>query len=152
MHRSLCVYYDIYAQYPDTCLWVVKSIKRDKMIKASEHLSVSWGDGKTSFLHLQNLYPICATNPWRLYHITVVSVTRSWNQKLSNFSKCCPKITHSNFFLKKWANLGLFFVYFRSFQTNNTIFTTNQCEKCHVHPVSGAGIRTHDLWNVSLLP
>ena len=22
------------------------------------------------------------------------------------------------------------FVYFRSFQTNNTIFTTNQCEKC----------------------
>ena len=25
----------------------------------------------------------------------------------------------------KWANLGLF----RSFQTNNTIFTTNQCEK-----------------------
>ena len=34
------------------------------------------------------------------------------------------------FFFKKWANLGLFFVYFRSFQTNNTIFTTNQCEKC----------------------
>ena len=30
----------------------------------------------------------------------------------------------------KWANPGLFFVYFRSFQTNNTIFTTNQCEKC----------------------
>ena len=51
-----------------------------------------------------------------------------------------------------WANPGLFFVYFRSFQTNNTIFTTNECEKRHVHPVSGAGIRTHDLWNVSLLP
>ena len=32
------------------------------------------------------------------------------------------------FFLKKWANPGLFFVYFRSFQTNNTILTTNQCE------------------------
>ena len=28
----------------------------------------------------------------------------------------------------KWANLGLFFIYFLSFQTNNTIFTTNQCE------------------------
>ena len=41
---------------------------------------------------------------------------------------------------------------FWSFQTNNTIFTTNECEKCHVHPVSGAGIQTHDLWNVSLLP
>ena len=25
---------------------------------------------------------------------------------------------------------GLFFVYFQSFQTNNTILTTNQCEKC----------------------
>ena len=41
-------------------------------------------------------------------------------------------VTRSCFciFLKKWANPGLFFVYFRSFQTNNTIFTTNQCEKC----------------------
>ena len=33
------------------------------------------------------------------------------------------------FFKKKLAILGLFFVYFRSFQTNNTILTTNQCEK-----------------------
>ena len=34
-------------------------------------------------------------------------------------------------FLKKWANPGLFLVYFPSFQTNiDTIFTTNQCEKC----------------------
>ena len=32
------------------------------------------------------------------------------------------------YLLKKWANRGLFFVYFRSFQTNNTIITTNQCE------------------------
>ena len=34
----------------------------------------------------------------------------------------------SNVLLKKWANLGLFFIYVRSFQTNNTIFRTNQCE------------------------
>ena len=27
------------------------------------------------------------------------------------------------------ANPGVFFVYFRSFQTTNSIFTTNQCEK-----------------------
>ena len=34
------------------------------------------------------------------------------------------------FFKKKWANPGLFFVYFWSFETNiDTIFTTNQCEK-----------------------
>ena len=33
-------------------------------------------------------------------------------------------------FSKKWANPGLFFIYFQSFQTNiNTIFTINQCEK-----------------------
>ena len=25
-------------------------------------------------------------------------------------------------------------------------------KKCHVHPVYSAGIRTHDLWIVSLLP
>ena len=31
-------------------------------------------------------------------------------------------------------------------------FTTNQCEKCHVHPVYDAGIRTHDLRNLSFLP
>ena len=57
----------------------------------------------------------------------------------------------SMFFFKLGQPRPLF-VYFRSFQTNNTIFTTNQCKKCHFHPVSGAGIRTHDLWNVSLLP
>ena len=33
-------------------------------------------------------------------------------------------------FFLKWANPGLFFVYFRSFQTNITIFTTIICEKC----------------------
>ena len=33
----------------------------------------------------------------------------------------------SNFF--KWANPGLFLVYFWSFQTNSKNFTTNQCEK-----------------------
>ena len=33
-------------------------------------------------------------------------------------------------FFKKWASPGLFFVYFRSFQSNIiTIFTTDQCEK-----------------------
>ena len=52
-------------------------------------------------------------------------------------------------FDKKWAN---FFVHFWSFQTNiNTIFTTNQCEKCQLHPVYGARIRTHDLLIMSHL-
>ena len=35
-------------------------------------------------------------------------------------------------FFKKWSNLGLFFIYFRYFQTNNTIFTTNQCAKMSI--------------------
>ena len=38
------------------------------------------------------------------------------------------------------------------FKQTLQIFTTNKWEKCHVHPVYGAGIRTHDLWNMSLLP
>ena len=42
------------------------------------------------------------------------------------------------FFFKKWANPALFFVYFRSFQTKSLIFTRNQREKCHAHPVYGA--------------
>ena len=33
-------------------------------------------------------------------------------------------------FFKKMGQPGLFFVYFRSYQTNFTIFTTNNCEKC----------------------
>ena len=36
----------------------------------------------------------------------------------------------------KWANPGVFLVYFRSFQTKNTIFTTNQCEKMSKSPSS----------------
>ena len=34
-----------------------------------------------------------------------------------------------NKFFEKWTNPRLFFVYYRSFQTNNTILTKNQCEK-----------------------
>ena len=37
--------------------------------------------------------------------------------------------------LKKWANPGLFW-FFRSFQTNNANFTTNQCEKMSKCPSS----------------
>ena len=50
-------------------------------------------------------------------------------------------------FLKMGHPRSLFFI-FSSFQTKITIFTTNKCEKCP----SGAGIQTHDLRNMSLLP
>ena len=36
----------------------------------------------------------------------------------------------------KMGQLGLFFIYFRSFQTDNTIFTTNLCEKMSNCPSS----------------
>ena len=55
----------------------------------------------------------------------------------------------STLFLQESANPGLFFVYFRSFETNNTIFTTMWK---NVHQISGAGIWTHDLSNMSRLP
>ena len=53
-------------------------------------------------------------------------------------------------FLKKWANPGLFFIYFRLFK--HTLQFLQQINVKNVHPVYGAGIRTHNLWNMSLLP
>ena len=50
----------------------------------------------------------------------------------------------------EWAIPGLFFRLFLYFQTHITIFTTNLCEKSP--PVYGAGIQTHDLQDMSLLP
>ena len=53
----------------------------------------------------------------------------------------------------KMAQQRPLFCFFRYFQTNiDTILTTNKCEKRHVHPVYRTGIRTHDLWNMTLLP
>ena len=65
------------------------------------------------------------------------------------FIQCVIALHFLIFVYKKWANPGLFFIYFRSveifisltffvpstsmkglFQINNTIFTTNKCEKC----------------------
>ena len=48
------------------------------------------------------------------------------------------------------GNPGLFFIYFRLFK--HTLKFLEQINLKNVHPVYGAGIQTHDLWNVSLLP
>ena len=37
-------------------------------------------------------------------------------------------------------------------QTSLQFLQQINVKKCHFHPVYGAGIQTHDLWNVSLLP
>ena len=42
---------------------------------------------------------------------------------------------------------NLFSVFFKQ-----TIQILHQSNVKNVHPVYGAGIRTHDLWNMSLLP
>ena len=40
--------------------------------------------------------------------------------------------TEAKYLSFKWANPGLFFIYFWSFQTNNTNFTTNKSEKMSI--------------------
>ena len=47
------------------------------------------------------------------------------------------------------AILGLFFIYFRFFKQTSQIL--QQIKVKNVHPVCGAGIRTKDLQNTSLL-
>ena len=72
---------------------------------------------------------------------------------VQKLSKCNRPIFQSReipggyqvFFFKDGPTPASSIVYFRSFQTNTIkIFTTNICEKY-------SGIRTHDLWNMSLL-
>ena len=50
----------------------------------------------------------------------------------------------------KWANPVLFFDYFQFVQSNITIL--EQINVKNIHPVSAAGIRTHNLLIVSFLP
>ena len=84
------------------------------------------------------------------------SVLRHEPHNLRSFSLSLSLSFFLSFFLSVWflkngTSPASFPVYFRSVQTNITIFTTNKCAK-NVHPVHGAGIWTHDLWNMSLLP
>ena len=50
------------------------------------------------------------------------------------------------FNFSKWANLGLFSIYFQSFQSKQQINVKNS------HPIYSAGIRTHNPVITSLLP
>ena len=51
----------------------------------------------------------------------------------------------------KWANPGIFFIYFRLFKQTLQILKQTGMWK-NFHPVYDAGIQIHDLWNVSLHP
>ena len=48
------------------------------------------------------------------------------------------------------AQPGLFFIYF--YLSKYTLQFLQQINVKNVHPVNGAGIQTHNLWNMSLLP
>ena len=51
----------------------------------------------------------------------------------------------------KWAIPGLFLIYFRPFKQTLQFLQQIHVEKYYVHPVYGAGIRTHNIRNTSLL-
>ena len=53
-------------------------------------------------------------------------------------------------FLKKMGQSGLFFIYFHL--SKQTLQFLQQINVKNVHPVSGAGIWTHNLLITSLLP
>ena len=55
-------------------------------------------------------------------------------------------------FFFKWANPGLFFVYFRSFSKKHQYNFYKKSMWKNVHPVYGARIRSHNLSNLSRHP
>ena len=68
-----------------------------------------------------------------------LTLYRTWLQHYSN---------RKSLFLKM-GQLRPIFVYFRSFQKNIFLQQIN-VKNCHGHPVSGAGIQTHDFWNCKM--
>ena len=60
--------------------------------------------------------------------------------------------TSETFFKKKMGQPQPLFYLLSSFQTTLLFLQRLKVTKCHDHPVYGTGIRTHDLWNASLLP
>ena len=78
--------------------------------------------------------------------------TRPSNIQFLNQSCSAFRYQQQSFFKDMMVHSRPLFVHFQSFQTNNAISTTNQCEKCHVHPVYDVRIQTNNLWNMSLFP
>ena len=86
----------------------------------------------------------------------ILSLNEKKMDRISFFSLSKHFVFRSEFarslfvFLKNGPSPASFIIYFRSFQTNITIFTTLDVK--NFRPVSGAGIRTHDLMDMSLHP
>ena len=112
--------------------------------KFPTHLLLIWGRQMNGFrcLVLQSVFSlglsVCLlTHFFFLYYLQLSHVTYILFLKniLASFSLCSLSL--------KWANPGLFLVYFHSFQSYNTIFTTNQC--ANVPPV-GMGFELTTFW------
>ena len=76
--------------------------------------------------------------PWSLFHLFLF------------FSHKQYKFYNKLLLLLMFQRYEKTFISFAIFQTNNTIFDSQLLGK-NVHPVSSAGIRTHNLLNTSLL-
>ena len=70
------------------------------------------------------------------------------------YGKSC--VEEGEFFLKKWANPGLFLIYFRSFQTNKNFEQTSlqflqqiNVKKCHSIQFSAPGFEPSTFQNES---
>ena len=55
-------------------------------------------------------------------------------------------------FLKNGPTPASFIIYFFGLFKQTSLQFLQQINVKNVHPVYGAGIQTHDLWNMSLLP
>ena len=54
-------------------------------------------------------------------------------------------------YFRSFQQTRQFFVYFRSFQQTRQFLQKTNVKICQVHPVYGAGIRTHDVLNMTRL-
>ena len=87
--------------------------------------------------------------PFPVWRILLISVAEETGEQAC-VGRGCLRVEKIKYFFK-WANPDLFLIYlFSSIQTHITNFTPNKYVK-NVHQVNGAGIETHNLWNMSLL-
>ena len=73
-----------------------------------------------------------------------------WKDTINELFNCRPPLPASNMIIFQLAIPDLFFIYILLFP-NNCYHFNNKLMLTNVHPVSGAGIWTHDLQNMSLI-
>ena len=101
----------------------------------------------------ENLNPRIAGKSRRVFYTYLCRQRSDWSEYYSTKIFFVLKNMNRGIFLTQ-ACLIIFFngptpasfsFIFGLFKPTIQFFTTNQCEKCRVHPVYGAGIRTHCL-------